>query len=505
MAAAAKPRGSVSTAPAGVLAPSVRIERFFTRHLRHVKGEWAGKPFELEAWQRDELVRPVYDNLRVRRGGAALRVVSEALAGVAKKNGKTTLTSGLGAWSLYADGYYVKEGDGWRWQREAGAEVYNVAGSKPQAKVLFDIARQMVEASPMLEAQSKIYRDAIEVRATGSVWRVMAADAKLAHGPNPSVAIIDEIWTHPNEELYEAFASAGAARRQPLIIVITTAGWNKETIAHRLYQRGQRGNRSSSFHYRWWEAPAGSAIDDHKAWRAANPSKWVTMEYLERELARARESGNEAQFRRWHMNEWTSGREIAIPADLWRKGAGRPHIPDRSEVVLAVDTAPKKDSTAVAIDRLDENGIHNVRVEHLVPDADTGYLDYERLKAIIRDACRRYDVSRILFDPYNVTQLMLELAEEGLPVEEVPQTDARMVPASETFYQLLTEGKIRHGMARELTIQAGNAGKRVSSERGWRFAKTRSAGVIDGIVAAAIACYYAELGVEEETPPLLLI
>jgi phage terminase large subunit-like protein len=503
--AARKPatKGTATTVPAGYPAPSVRIERFFTRHLRHVKGEWAGQPFALEDWQRDELIRPVYDRLRVKRG-AALRQCSEALVGIAKKNGKTTLTAGLGAYSLYSDGYYVPDGDGWRWKREAGAEVYNVAGSKPQARVLFDIARTMVEASPMLAAQSKIYRDAIEVRSTGSVWRVMAADAKLAHGPNPSVAVIDEIWTHPNEELYEAFASAGAARRQPLILVITTAGWDKDTIAHRLYLRGKR-KPSARFHYRWWESPAGAAIDDHKAWSAANPSKWVTMDYLEGELARARESGNEASFRRWHMNQWTSGREVAIPADLWARGAARPRIPDGADVLIVIDSAPKKDSTAVAVVHRDAGGMHNVRVEHLHVDPEIGYLDYEVLKATIREAARRYSAIRVLFDPYNVTQTMLELAEEGLPVEEVPQHDSRMVPASETFYQLLSEGKIRHGNARELSAQAANAGKRVSSDRGWRFSKTRSAGVIDGIIAAAIGCYYAELGFEEELPPLLLI
>lgn len=497
------PRAAASTVPTGVTAPSVRVERFFTRHLRHAKGEWAGKPFELEDWQRDDLIAPVYDRLRVRRG-AAIRVVSEAMVGVAKKNGKSSLTAGLGAYSLYADGYYELVGGAWKWRREAGAEVYNVAGSKEQAKILFAMARTMVESSPMLSAQSKLYRDAIEVPSTGSVWRVMAADARLAHGPNPSVAIIDELWTHRTPELYEAFASAGAARRQPLIIVITTAGWSKDTVAHAQYLRGQSNRDGGAFFYRWWEAPSGAAIDDRAAWRKANPSRWVTFDYLEGELRRAKALGLEAQFRRWHMNEWSSGQEIAIPAELWRRGRARPRIPDGVDVVIGVDTAPKRDSTAVALVHRDEAGVHNVRVEHMAADPETGYLDYELLKDTIREACRRYSVSRILFDPYNVTQTMLELADEGLPVEEIPQTDARMVPASMTFYELLVGDRIRHGNARELTIQAGNAGKR-TSERGWRFQKTRSSGVIDGIVATAIACYEAERGFEAEVPPLLLV
>lgn len=488
--------------PAGVLAPSVRIERFLARYIRHVKGEFAGEPFELEAWQRDGLIVPVFDDLR-RDGNRLLRRVTEALAGISKKNGKTTTAAALGAYGLFHDGYYVEDAGSWRWRREAGAEVYNIAGSKDQAKVLFQIGSAFVAGSPMLSAQAKVYRDAIENRSTGGVWRVLASDARLAHGPNPSLTIIDEMWTHRTPELYEAFASAGAARRQPLLIVITTAGWDKATIAHAQYRRGLT-NRDRSFYFRWWQAPEGAELDDRKAWRAANPSRWVTLEYLEGELRRARALGLEAQFRRWHLNEWSSGAEVAIPAVTWERNRGRPRIPDGAEVVIGVDTAPKRDSTAVAIDHRDARGIHHLKVLHMKADPETGYLDYPLLEQTLRELCRRYAVTRILVDPYNMIRSMLELAEEGLPIEEFPQHDSRMVPASQSFYELLNEGRIRHGGTREMREQAANAGKR-TSERGWRFAKARSAGVIDGIVAAAIACYETERGVEEEAPPLLVI
>lgn len=487
---------------AGVVAPSVRIARFMERHLTHVKGEWSGAPFVLEPWQRAEIIEPVFDRLRVARG-AAVREVSEALIGVGKKNGKTELAAGLGAYGLFADGHYVRAGTGWRWRREPGAEVFNVAGSKDQARVLFRVGRSMIEGSPMLTAQAKLYRDAIEVPTTGAVWRVLASDAKLSHGPNPSLAIIDELWTQDTAELYEAFASAGAARRQPLVIVITTAGWAKDTIAYRLYRAGLT-NRSRAFYARWWQAPDKGRLDDRAGWHAANPASWITSAYLEGELARARRTGNEAQFRRWHLNQWATSGESALPSRVWAKGAGRPQIPEGAEVVIGVDTAPKRDSTAIAIDHLDDAGTHHLRVEHFHADADTGYLDYAALEQRLRELARRYDVSRVLVDPYNMIRSMLDLSEEGLPIEEMPQTDARMVPASMGFYELMAEGRVRHGNARELSEQAANAGKRVA-ERGWRFAKARSAGVIDGIVASAIAVYEAERGFEEEAAPFLMV
>lgn len=488
-----------------LMRPSERIARFFSRTLTHGKGQFAGQPFNLEPWQRADLIEPVFDPLE-ERGGMLLRVVTEALAGIAKKNGKTTTSAGLGAYGLYADGYYVKDPDapgGWRWQREVGAEVYNVAGSKDQAKILFNMASSMVLRSPLLAAQSKVYRDAIEVPKTESVWRVMAADARLAHGPSPSLAIIDELWVHPTPELYEAFASAGAARAQPLLVSITTAGWNKDTIANALYERGKK-SRSRSFHFIWYQAPDGSRIDDRKAWNAANPSRWVTARYLEGELRRARQLGLEAQFRRWHLNQWSSGKELALPAELWERCSGRPRIPDGARVVVGVDSAPKRDTTAAAIVFVDADRVHHARVAHMRADPDTGYLDYAALEDLLRELARRYEVERILVDPYNMMRSLTMLLDEGLPVEEFPQTDARMVPASMNLYELVASERLRHGGTAELRQQAANAGKR-TTERGWRFEKRKSAGVIDGIVALAIATWEAERAEEEELRPTLYV
>jgi phage terminase large subunit-like protein len=493
------------TLPAGLLPPSARVERFFARFLTHGKGQFAGRPFNLEAWQRADLIAPTFDPL-TEKDGQLVRVVTEALAGIAKKNGKSTTSAGLGAYGLYADGCYVRDPAaefGWRWQREVGAEVYNVAGSKDQAKILFNMASSMVQRSPLLAAQSKVYRDAIEVPKTESVWRVMAADARLAHGPSPSMAILDELWVHSSPELYEAFASAGAARLQPLVISITTAGWSKETIAHRLYERGRR-SRSRTFHFVWYQAKEGSRIDDRKQWRAANPSRWVTAAYMESELRRARQLGNEAQFRRWHLNQWSSGEELAIPVELWDACGGRPKIADGATVIVGVDSAPKRDTTAIAVVHVGEDRVHHARVAHMAADPDTGYLDYGLLEAALRDLARRYDVERILVDPYNMMRSLTLLLDEGLPVEEFPQTDARMVPASMNLYELVSAKRLRHGGARELRVQAMNAGRR-TTERGWRFEKRKSAGVIDGIVALAMATWEAERA-EEVTPrPVLFV
>ncbi|MGH2663672.1 MAG: terminase large subunit domain-containing protein [Actinomycetota bacterium] len=496
-------RAATAEIPAVPLAPSERIRRFFVRQLRHAKDRWAGEPFILEPWQLDEFIEPVYDTL-IPKGDVALRQVHEALLGVSRKNGKTHLEAGLGLYHLTADGFYRRDGDGWVWAPEFGAEVYNVAGSRPQAKILFQIGVDFVERSPMLRALARVYKDAIEIPETGSVWRVLAADAKLGHGYNPSAVIIDELWVHRDPGLYDAFASAGGARQQPLLISITTAGWDQASIAYKLYQRGLRG-KDRRFFFLWYQAPDGAALDDTKAWRTANPSRWVTINYLRAELRRARSLGLENEFRRLHMNQWTSAREQAIPMELWRRGDGRARIPDGAQVVAAVDSAPKKDSTGIAIVHRDEAGTHHARVAKMRADPTTGYLDYDALENALREIARRYECERILVDPYNMLRSLLVLRDEGLPIEEFPQSDVRMVPASMNLYELLAQDRLRHGGSAEMRQEVQAAEKQIT-ERGWRFTKRKSKGEIDGLTALTMATYEAERGSEEEEgPPQLFV
>lgn len=498
------PAAVAAKVPAGEPVPSDRVERFFRKHLVHGKGQFAGRPFILEPWELED-VRGIFDPLVVQRG-ALVREVSEALIGVGKKNGKTHIASGLGAYGLVADGYFVRDGKSFLWRPELGAEVYNIAGSKDQAKILFRIGAGFFERSPTLRAMCRIYRDAIEIPETESVWRVIAADARLAHGPNPSLTVIDEIWVHKDPELYTAFKTAGAARAQPLLITITTAGWDQASIAYRLYRRGQSARRSKRFYFRWYQAPDGCNIDDTKAWRAANPSRWVTTAFLRAQLSDARRVGLENQFRRFHLNQWTKAEEQAIPLELWDGCADRPKIPKGATVMIGVDAAPKHDSTGVVIDHLDHGRIHNVRATIMRANPDTGHLDFDVLEELLRELTRTYDVERILVDPYFMVRSMVMLADEGLPVEEFPQSDVRMVPASQNLYELLIARRIRHGGHAELREQVQAAAKRIT-ERGFRFAKRRSTGNIDALIALTMVAYEQERGpeVEEEPQPSLFV
>ncbi len=500
---AAAPAAAPASPQGLPLLPSQRVERFL-RSLRHSTGEWAGMPFELEPWQRDHVVRPIFDTLE--RNG--LRRYREALIGVAKKNGKTSLAAGLGLYALFADGRYVKRAGAWGWAPEYGAEVYNVAATREQAGILFEIGRGYVLSSPLLRPHVKPYRDALEVKDTGSVWRVLAADARHAHGYNPSVAIIDEIWAHKGPELYEAFASAGAARAQPLVLTITTAGYEQNGVAYALYKRHRARTGGVRFYSRWWEPPAGAAIDNTRAWRAANPSRWVTVAYLREELQRARVLGMEDEFRRFHLNQWTSTRRHAIPPELWDGCRRRPVMPAGTPVYVAVDPASRRDSTAVAVARIDDDGVTHAQVRVFEVERAGEMVDFEAVADHLVALTRQFDVQVVDYDDTGgrFTATMQEVEElTGVPVRPFPQSDTRMVPASTHLYELLAERKLRHGGAPKLREAAMNAAA-VTTERGWRVKKLRSGALIDALVALIMAAYAAaHLPVEEAPAPGLYV
>jgi phage terminase large subunit-like protein len=456
-------------APAQGPRPSVRVDRFFRRHLRHSSGRFAGEPFILDPWQRDEIIAPVFNTID-RRGRRRFR---EALIGIPRGNGKSPLAAGVALYGLFAD-------------NEPGAEVYSLAASKDQAKIVFNTARKMVRASPTLDAMADVYRDAIEVRETGSLYRVLSADANLAHGYNPHIVTIDELHVHKTPDLYEAMSSALHKREQPLIFGITTAGWDRKTLLWWLYQRGLAGG-DPAFFFRWWTMADTAKPTDSKAIRAANPASWLRIA----DIRRQQRSMPLNVWLRLHGNLWTSAEDTWLQMDLWDACSDPAAIPVDAPVYIAVDAAPKKDTMAVVVAHRDEQGVHHWRPYIFKADRAMGYTDYGAVEDLLRELCRTFDVRRILFDPFTMMRSMLQLADEGLPVEECPQNDARMVPASQNLYDVILEHRLRHGGDPELRAQAQAAAARETS-RGWRLHKLRSAMPIDAIVAGAMASNVAE-------------
>jgi phage terminase large subunit-like protein len=441
---------------------------FIEGDLRHTKDRWAGQLFDLRPWQR-KIVEKLFS---VDRAGR--RKFTEALIGMPRKNGKSELGAAIALYMLVADGVY-------------GAEVYGAAGDKLQARLVFNVARKMVEFSPVLSNHLKIYRDTIVDPGTDSVYRVVSSEAPLQHGLNPSAVVFDELWTQPNRELWEALTTGSGVRHEPLVVGLTTAGFDEESLLYELYQRGLRGD-DPRFYFYWIGLPSESKDDYRKpaTWKKANPALGGPEPFLDsRHLEDQMRRHPEAVFRRLHLNQWTTSEEVWIHPEKWDACAGLPEIEDGDEVVLGVDAGIRHDSTAVIIGALKDGELHVECRTWNPEDEGDEVLELSKVEDYIRECARRYFVREVVYDPYFMARSAQMLDGEGIQMVEFPQNPARMGPASESLYRLVDEGRVRHGGDKRLRAHALAAVVK-QEERGWRISKSRSKRKIDALVAMAM-------------------
>lgn len=269
-----------------------RVVRF-CKSLRQTKGEWSGRPLVLLPWQIEATgkIFGTLDETDARR----YRVV---YVSIPRKNGKTTWAAALALYMLGFDG-------------EQGGEGYMVAGDKEQAAIGFGIAAGMVEQSRSLSERFRIIKSTRRIvdQKTGSVLRVVSADAKLRHGSNPSFVLADEVHVWPQRDLWDALQTGRGARRQPLTIALTTAGDKMESLESDLYDYARRVRDGIVDDDRWlpilYEADRTDDWQDEAVWHKANPSIDVTIpiEYLRDEARSASEvPALQNTFKRLYLN-----------------------------------------------------------------------------------------------------------------------------------------------------------------------------------------------------------
>lgn len=191
---------------------------FIERFCKHSKGEWAGKPVTLELFQK-AYISALFGFIDKETG---LRRYRESMFYVARKNGKTTMLAGIAAYMLMADG-------------EAGAEVYSTACKRDQARILFDETHNMIKQSPELSKHIKKRKSDLYFPLTMSKFQPLGKNSNTLDGLNAHCVIMDELHGVTDRNLYEVMKQSQSARRQPLLIMITTAGTVRECIFDDMY------------------------------------------------------------------------------------------------------------------------------------------------------------------------------------------------------------------------------------------------------------------------------
>jgi phage terminase large subunit-like protein len=512
-------------------AEGARFASFCAVFIQQTKGRWAKKPLYMEPWQlavtsemmRNKVTqtrmvnaREPYDEIRewlsdptfgvVRGAGAGRRQYREAYIQTPKKQGKSTLTSSLALYFLLADG-------------EEGAEVYSVASAADQAKIVFQQAREMAEASSRILAHVRVYKDAIWVPATNSIYRVLGGDADYNEGYNPHAVIIDELHAHKDRKIYDAMTSHihTGARLDPMVVTITNPGNDPESVCYEVYQQaklvidGNPDARKDLFAY----VPEllDEEVNDPKTWKKVNPSSWTQVE----DLLEAKKKFPRFVFDRRHLNVWTDAEEAWLEYGMWAACEDENvMIPDQAPIYLGVDLGLKHDTAAVCWSLvLDEDttddesqiglvplrahvwGLIKERTKY-VPPCHTEILG-ERLPLklvqnfILEELAPYYEIMEIAYDPYRFEQMAQELADLGFQMVEWPQTDQRMIPATETMWNAIVRDNVLRHNGDEVLRRHFMAAVAEETGRGIRVAKRKATRPNDACIGSLMASHRAIL------------
>ena len=482
-----------------------RAVNFIEKGCTHVKGELAGKAFILEKWQKDDIVRPLFG---WKDKDTGLRKYRTCYVEIPRKNGKSNLAAALALYLMFADG-------------EPGAEIISAAGDRGQANIVYHIAQEMIKNNKHLRSKAKVLRNTIEYKS--SWYKSISAEAYTKHGLNCHGIIFDELHTQPNRELWDVLTTSVGARRQPLIISLTTAGHDRASICYEMHEYSEGVLNGSieddSFLPVLYKAEPDDDWTDPETWKKANPGygSICNEAYFMDAVKKAKSNPSMINsFLRLHLNIWTSAETAWIPDDIYMKG-DKPIPFDKLPSLPAyggLDLASTQDLTAFAlIFRDDENEcfyllchqfVNSVKAHNKKLAAGVDYLNYERegdititpgnvtdyriVKQYILDQCAKYDVQEIGYDPKFSTYIVAELTEEEITMQPMAQNITSMNGPTKEMEMEIMKGNVIHGGNKCLRWQFGcaiiytdnNENKRVIKEQ-------KENKKVDGVIASIIA------------------
>ena len=469
---------------------------FFPDCLTHVKGELARTPFILEPWES-----AIIANMFGWKRPDGSRRYREVFIYVPRKNGKTCVAAGIVLLVLFTDG-------------EAGAEIYSAAADRDQAVLVFAQAEGMVLQDEDMSARTQIYKTGKSIVFGNSSYKAISAEANTKHGYNTHLAVIDELHAQPNRELVDVLTTSTGARRQPLIVHITTADFDKPSICNEKLDYASKVRdgiiEDPSFLPVIYEA----AIDDDwtspEVWAKANPNLGVSvsLEYLERECERAKNvPAYENTFKRLHLNIRTEQDVRWLGVEKWDACKEPvPHLVGK-RCIAGLDLSTKSDITALVLLFRNE-GMYSVLPYFWIPSARAhdketqdrvpyltwqrqGFIeftpgdvvDYEFIRAKVNELAGVYEFDEIAADPWNAQQLLTQLIDDGHTVVEIRQGFKTMSPAMKEFEGLILDRKIAHGGNPILRWMFSNLAVKTDAAGNIKPDKEKSTQRIDGIAA----------------------
>jgi len=476
----------------------------FIECLPHVEGEWDSPTIRLEPAQVFFVVQ-----LFGFRNHDGTRRFTTALFAVARKNAKSTLAAAI----LIAV-FCLEPG--------IGPQVLSAATTGDQARVVWGIAKRMVERAHDLQEAFMVepFANAIARHDVGGTFKPINAKASTQDGLNPSALCFDELHAHKTRDLFDVLRSAAGARKSPLFLYTTTEGYENpgpwaemRSFAFQVLEGVVKAEHFLAIYY-----AVDDADDDfdERAWRKANPllGRSVTVEKLREHAVEAKQQpGGLAEFRIKRLNRRAAAADGLIDLRKWRRCGGEIPLAELVNVPCwgGLDLASTRDMTAWRLVwMLDETlytwGRYWVPSDAVAQRTERGSVpyrswveqgfvtmtegdvaDYRQIHQEIASDCGRFRVQTIAFDPWNAVQLVQQLQEDGLEMVQFIQGPKSYHPAIQELERLYMGKRLAHGGNPVLNWNAANLVARRDVNMNMAPDRKRSSDKIDGIVALIMA------------------
>jgi phage terminase large subunit-like protein len=440
------------------------------------------------------------------RSDTGFRRFRTAVIELARKNGKSTWAAGIALYLTIADG-------------EPGAEIYSVAVKKEQARLVHGEATRMVAKSPSISKVLKRGRDNLHCLATNSKFEPLASEEDSLDGLNPNGIIADEVHAWRNRLLWDVLYTATGARRQPLMLAISTAGYDRNSVFYQQHDysiKVLKGILEDDSWFVWITSlDEGDDWEDETNWVKSNPNLGTTIRLDELRAAAAKAKASPAElnsFLRLRLNKWTSSHTAWMPMDKWEACAtavsadalkGRPCFggldlsttTDISAFVLLFPPTGDDEKWLVLPHFfLPEDNIE-ARVKHdrvpydvwsrqgLFTLTEGNVIDYDAIRSRVNELGKTYDIREIVFDRWNAQQLVTQLTGDGFEMVELGQGFASLSAPTKRLLELVLSGELAHGGNPVLRWMASNVMVATDPAGNIKPDKSKCIEKIDGIAA----------------------
>ena len=454
-----------------------RMEYFAATHLHHVgNDEYAGKPFFLEDFQRDNIWTPIFGTGQMRKGVFRRRYRS-ALIGMPRDFGKTELICAMLLSEVSMHPVY-------------NGQYGIVAYSQPQAEKILRVLKSMISLDPDLRASWQANKGEIVNDETGAVIKVFPYAEGALQSWHFNMLIADELHVWRDGTVWNAIASGMGSIPNSLVIAITTAAGARKGF---LWEWLNGSDEITSVWeddeaYCWWHGlPDGKKISDRSEWRKLILPSWITMEDFERQYKRL----TRASFERYIMNRFpskvtsehcfTAGQIAACCREENDFDFGRPFT-------LGIDGATSGDSFAIVAFQRRDGASYTCEWVFDEPDETTGHYPLGQIMELIADICTTHYPEVVAIDPNRMIVMSNQLKDVyGIETTSFAQNNPTMCQATTLAVNAVKSREVRLKGCRKLQEHLANTVRDDKGAYGERFGKDEKRSKIDAAIAFAIA------------------